>query len=230
MTSQWGLMIGSVTAVTASATQRARTARSRPWRLLSAIAASANFWVSCRASARPAGSLRGMVISAVSANTLKIFVPKLDLSDDASCHGHAAPYGVPARFHAVEGGLRLAIEKVQCETLDLRPGMRQVDGAGIARLEVMAVANVAGRGQADGRHACGNGRPDPARAVLDHEAPSGLTPKLLAANRKMSGWGFPRATMSALKTWRSNSASSASTERHSCRRSIELEEAMPRGM
>ena len=33
----------------------------------------------------------------------------------------------------------------------------------------MAFANVAGRAQADDRHASGNGRPNPAGAVFDHK-------------------------------------------------------------
>ena len=40
-------------------------------------------------------------------------------------------------------------------------------GSGIAQLEIMAFANVAGRAQADDRHAGGNGRPDPACAVFN---------------------------------------------------------------
>jgi hypothetical protein len=47
--------------------------------------------------------------------------------------------------------------------------MRKVCGPGIAQLEIMAFANVTGRAQADGRHPRGNCRPDPTRAVLDHQ-------------------------------------------------------------
>jgi hypothetical protein len=47
--------------------------------------------------------------------------------------------------------------------------MRQMHGASIAQLEIMAFANVAGRAQADDCHAGGNGRPDPACAVFDHK-------------------------------------------------------------
>ena len=35
---------------------------------------------------------RRLVISAASANALKTFVPKLNVSDDAPCHGTAAPF------------------------------------------------------------------------------------------------------------------------------------------
>ena len=55
------------------------------------------------------------------------------------------------------------------EAFDVPPGMRQIHGAGIAQLEIMAFANVAGRAEADDRHPGGNGRPDPARAVFNHE-------------------------------------------------------------
>ena len=47
--------------------------------------------------------------------------------------------------------------------------MRQVQGTSIAQSEIMAFANVTGRAQADGRHPCGNGRPDTTGAVFDHE-------------------------------------------------------------
>ena len=165
MTSQFGLMIGRVTAITASATQRARTASSRPSRLLSASAASANFRVSCWASVRPAASLRRFVISAVSANALKTLVLKLNVSDDAPCHGTGAVHaGIYHRRACV-----LAIEKVKGEAFDVRPAMRQMHGSGIAQLEILAFANVAGRAQADDRHPGGNGRPDPACAVFNHK-------------------------------------------------------------
>ena len=63
----------------------------------------------------------------------------------------------------------LAFEELEGEVLDVRPRMRQVDGAGVAQLEIMAFANVTGSAQADGGHAGGNGRPDPTGAVFDHE-------------------------------------------------------------
>ena len=53
----------------------------------------------------------------------------------------------------------LAIEKVKGEAFDVRPGMRQMHGSGIAQLEIMAFANVAGRAEADDRHPGGNSRP-----------------------------------------------------------------------
>jgi hypothetical protein len=79
-----------------------------------------------------------------------------------------APGAVHAGMIPPEG-VHLAIEKVKGEAFSVRPGVRQMDGPGIAQLEVMAFANVAGRAQADDRHAGGNGRPDPACAVFNHE-------------------------------------------------------------
>src|SRR6185369_8609455 len=66
-------------------------------------------------------------------------------------------------------GVHLAIEKVQGEAFDVRPGVRQMDGSGIAQLEIMAFANVAGCAQADNRHPGSNGCPDSARAVFNHK-------------------------------------------------------------
>src|SRR2546430_6895384 len=73
-------MIGSVTAITASATQRPQTASHRPSRLLSASAASANFWTSCWISVRPFVRLPEMGKTAGSANTLKMPTPSLEKS------------------------------------------------------------------------------------------------------------------------------------------------------
>src|SRR3954466_1209338 len=154
-------MIGSVTAVTASATQRACTASNRPSRLLAVMAASANFRVSCRASVRPVASFRRNLISAVSANALKIFAPKPDVSDGRHAAARRAIYDgmiPPQRVH-------LAIEKAEGEAFDLRPGPRQMHSAGIAQLEIMAFADVAGGAQADDRHSGGNGCPDSTGAV-----------------------------------------------------------------
>jgi hypothetical protein len=78
--------------------------------------------------------------------------------------------------------------------------MRRMHGSSIAQLEIMAFANVAGCAQADDGHPGGNGRPDPTCAVFNHKTPIRAHAQLLAANRKMSGCGFPRATISALKT------------------------------
>jgi hypothetical protein len=63
--------------------------------------------------------------------------------------------------------VHLAIEKVQGEAFDLGPRPRQMHGAGIAQLEIMAIADVAGGAQADHCHSGGNGSPDSTSAVLD---------------------------------------------------------------
>ena len=94
----------------------------------------------------------------------------------------------------------LAIEKVHGEAFDVRPGTRQMHGACVAQLEIMAVANVAGCTEADDRHPGGNGRPDPARAVFNHKTLVRAYAQSASGEQKMSGYGFPRATISALKT------------------------------
>src|ERR1700716_1027824 len=65
--------------------------------------------------------------------------------------------------------LTLTFEKLASEALDLRPRMRQMHGAGIAQPDIVAFANMTGGTQANRRHPRCNGRPDAARAVLDHE-------------------------------------------------------------
>src|ERR1700682_1787206 len=65
--------------------------------------------------------------------------------------------------------LTLAFEKLEREALDLPPRMRQMHGAGIAQLEIVALANMTGSTQANGRHPRCNGRLDATRAVFDHE-------------------------------------------------------------
>jgi len=114
-------------------------------------------------------------------------------------HDATAPGAVRAGMIPPEG-VRLAIEKVGGEVLDVRPRMRQVYGAGVAQLEIMAFANVIGRAQADGRHASGNGRPDLAGAVFDHTTFIRLHGQLACGEQKNIRCGFPRATISALKT------------------------------
>jgi hypothetical protein len=78
--------------------------------------------------------------------------------------------------------------------------MRQMYRTGIAQFYIVALANMTGRAQANGGHPGSNGRLDPTRAVFDDEALIRAYASLPAANRKMSGCGFPRATISALKT------------------------------
>src|SRR5882757_9927981 len=81
-------MIGSVSAITASATQRARTASHKPSRLLSASAASAHFWMSCGTSVRPSVRLPEWGKTPASANTLKC--PLLRLGKSAHAMGREA--------------------------------------------------------------------------------------------------------------------------------------------
>src|SRR5205814_1720907 len=57
----------------------------------------------------------------------------------------------------------------------------------------------------------------------------GFTPSLSAASKNMSGCGFPRDTISALNTLPPNLSVRLRIERQSCKRSIELEDAMHRG-
>src|SRR3990170_5546729 len=90
-------MIGRVTAVTANATQRARTASSRPSRLLSARAASANFNVACRASVRSTGPPRESGMLLVSANTLKPFTP--DFAPGSCADERVEQHRNPGRQH-----------------------------------------------------------------------------------------------------------------------------------
>src|SRR5882724_5797077 len=56
----------------------------------------------------------------------------------------------------------------------------------------------------------------------------GFTPSLSAASKNMSGCGFPRDTISALNTLPPNLSVRSRIERQSCKRSIELEDAMHR--
>lgn len=65
--------------------------------------------------------------------------------------------------------------------------MRQMHGSSIPQLEIMAFANVAGCAQANDGHPGGNGRPDPTRAVFDHETLVRAHAQSASANRKMSG-------------------------------------------
>ena len=130
------------------------------------------------------------------------------------------------------GSLRKSVrhpEKLCREALDVRPGLRQMQGARVAQLQVMARANMTGGAQSDRGHARCDRSLDSARAILDHQALIRFYVELARGKQKNVRMGFPRATISALKTRRLNSASNASTERHSCRRSIELDDAMHRG-
>src|SRR5882757_5579706 len=63
-----------------------------------------------------------------------------------------------------------AAEELQCDFLDLVPGIGDMRGAGLAELEVMAVPDMRCGAQAHGRHAGSHGSLDAAGAVFDDEA------------------------------------------------------------
>ena len=109
--------------------------------------------------------------------------------------------------------------------------MRQVHGTGIAQSEIMAFANVTGRAQADGRHPCGNGRPDTTGAVFDHETLIRAHAQSACGKQENVRMRLSARTMSALKDMAAefrfqsqHRKASAAGDR------IELEEAMQRGM
>src|SRR2546430_1223179 len=63
-----------------------------------------------------------------------------------------------------------ASEERRCYFPDFVPGIGDVDGTGLAELELVALPDVRGGAQAYGRHAGSHGGPDAARAVFDDEA------------------------------------------------------------
>ena len=78
----------------------------------------------------------------------------------------------------------LAIEKVQGEAFDVRPGMRQMHGASVAQLEIMAFANVAGCARPTTVIPAATAAliPPALSSITRHW--SGRTPNLLAAEQK----------------------------------------------